>query len=49
MQKLLGDKKAIEAEGTTVREVIADVDRRFPGFKEKVVEDGKLLRFVGVT
>jgi MoaD family protein len=48
MQKLLGDKKAVEAQGTTVAEVIADVDRRFPGFKERVVEDGKLLRFVNV-
>jgi sulfur-carrier protein len=48
MQKLLGDKKSVEAEGDTVGEILADVDRRYPGFKEKVVEDGKLLRFVNV-
>lgn len=48
MQKLLGDRKSVEAEGSTVGEVLADVDRRYPGFREKVVEDGKLLRFVNV-
>ena len=48
MQKLLGDKKSVKAEGSTVSEVIADVDRRYPGFRDRVVEDGKLLRFVNV-
>ena len=48
MQKLLGDKKSVKAEGSTVSEVIADVDRRYPGVRDRVVEDGKLLRFVNV-
>jgi MoaD family protein len=48
MQKLLGGQKSVEASGATVREVLDDVDSRYPGFKEMVMTDGQLHRFVNV-
>lgn len=48
LQKHLGNQKAITADGATVREVLEDVERRYPGFKKLVMEDGQLLRFVNV-
>lgn len=48
MQKLLANQKSVEAAGATVREVLDDVDRRFPGFKDTVMAEGSLHRFVNV-
>ena len=36
------------ARAATVGEVLDDVDARYPGFKEQVVEDGQLHRFVNI-
>ena len=39
----------VEAEGTTLRELFADLETRYPGITETVVtEDGALHRFVNV-
>jgi MoaD family protein len=48
MQKHLDNQKSVKAEGATVREVLADVDRRYPGFRDMVMTDGQLHRFVNV-
>jgi sulfur-carrier protein len=48
MQKLLGGQKAVRAEGVTVAEVLADIDRQYPGFRDMVMTDGGLHRFVNV-
>lgn len=49
LQKLTGGQKAIDANGATVAAVIADVDRRFPGFHGQMyAPDGKLHRFVNI-
>lgn len=40
-------KKEVTAEGATLREVIEDLERQFPGIKERLCdEDGKLRRFI---
>ncbi len=40
---------AVEAEGTTVAEVLADLDRQFPGLRFRVVdEQGRLRRHMKV-
>jgi molybdopterin synthase sulfur carrier subunit len=48
MQKHLGGLKALEADGGTVRDVLEDVNRQYPGFKEMVMTDGGIHRFVNV-
>ena len=41
--------RAVRAEGETVREVLADLTRRYPGFGAALFEaDGELRRFVNV-
>lgn len=40
-------KKEVTAEGATLREVIEDLERQFPGIKERLCdEDGRLRRFI---
>ncbi len=39
----------MEVTGATVREVIEDLDRRFPGVKDRLLDgDGGLRRFVNI-
>jgi len=39
----------VTAEGATVSEVIADLDKNYPGIKERICEaDGNLRRFVNL-
>jgi MoaD family protein len=49
LRKYSGGEKTVQAEGTTVRSLIDDLDRRFPGISSQLLtEDGKLHRFVNV-
>jgi MoaD family protein len=48
MQKHFGGEKSVEANGETVGAVLDDVDARFPGFKDMVVTDGQIHRFVNI-
>lgn len=41
-------QKAVEGAGTTLDELLADLDARHAGIRERIVEDGKLRRFVNV-
>ena len=48
LQRVTG-AKSIEGAGTTVGELLNDVNARFPGFKEQITtEDGSLHRFVNI-
>jgi molybdopterin converting factor small subunit len=38
----------VQASGSTLAELVADLDRRFPGMGERLLEDGKLRRFINV-
>ncbi len=40
--------KRVEAEGGTLRDLIADLDQRHPGIGERLIENGQLRRFVNV-
>ena len=42
MQKLTDGEGQVEIEGGTVREVIDNMDARFPGFKDRVCEQGEI-------
>ncbi|MFK0048138.1 MoaD/ThiS family protein [Streptomyces sp. NPDC090741] len=41
-------EKAVSGEGTTLSELFADLERRHKGIEERIVDGGKLRRFVNV-
>jgi sulfur-carrier protein len=43
-----GGEKAVDASGTTLSELIEDLETNHSGIKERLVEDGELRRFVNV-
>lgn len=44
-----GGVTVVEADGTTLAEVLVDLDVRYPGIRERIVDDqGALRRFVNV-
>jgi molybdopterin synthase sulfur carrier subunit len=49
LRKITGDADAVEVAPGTVREIIATIDRAYPGFRSRVCEDdGRLRRFINV-
>ena len=48
LQKLLDGQRSVQAEGSTVRELLDDIERRHPGFKEMLMSDGQIHRFVNI-
>jgi molybdopterin synthase sulfur carrier subunit len=49
LRKLTSDQEVVAAEGTTVREVINDLDRHFPGLKDRICDEkDNVRRFVNV-
>lgn len=49
LRKLTGNRDEIEASGTNIQEVLENLDKQFPGMKEKLYnEDGTLKRFVNI-
>jgi MoaD family protein len=48
LQKLVGGQRVVEGEGTTVGELLDDLERRHPGIKDMVMVDGQIHRFVNI-
>jgi molybdopterin synthase sulfur carrier subunit len=49
LRRFTGGKDEVSAEGESVRSVIEDLERRHPGFKERLLDDkGELRRFVNI-
>ena len=49
LQKLTGDRPEVPSAGKNVQELIQDLDRQYPGFKDRLCDpDGKLRRFVNI-
>ncbi len=49
LQRLVGNQRTVPADGATLADVIADLDRRYPGIQARLVDaDGNLLSFVNV-
>ena len=49
LRKHTGDQPSVTAQGTTLSQVIDDIDANHPGFKAAVVsDDGSLHRFINV-
>jgi molybdopterin synthase sulfur carrier subunit len=48
LQRAVG-AKIVAADGATVGEVLADIEQRYPGFRQQITnEDGTLHRFVNI-
>ncbi|HHD10920.1 MAG TPA: MoaD/ThiS family protein [Deltaproteobacteria bacterium] len=49
LRKLTEGKDEVTAEGSTVKEVIEDLEKRYPGIKERICEeDGSIRKFVNL-
>ena len=49
LRQLTDDKEVVSAEGTTVSQIIEDLQRQYPSIKERICdESGELRRFVNV-
>ncbi|WP_341276072.1 MoaD/ThiS family protein [Burkholderia multivorans] len=48
MRPLTGDRKTVEAHGSTLGEVIDSLESAYPGLRQRLVQDDRLHRFVNV-
>jgi molybdopterin synthase sulfur carrier subunit len=49
LQRVAGGAKNVKADGGSVNAVIEDLERQFPGMKDKLCEDdGTLRRFINI-
>jgi MoaD family protein len=48
LRPLVGDAATVECDPGTIRELIDQLEARHAGFRERVMEDGNLRRFVNV-
>ena len=49
LQKLTNGQAEVESQGTTVVELLEQLNRQYPGLKERLCDDtGKLRRFVNI-
>ncbi len=49
LQNLTGGKAQVEVEGSTVRELIDNLEQEYPGLKERLVEGGQLRPNISVA
>jgi molybdopterin synthase sulfur carrier subunit len=49
LRKLTGGAEAVQAEGTSVATVVANLDQQFPGIKDRICDEGgQVRRFVNI-
>jgi molybdopterin synthase sulfur carrier subunit len=49
LRKYTAGSEAVEADGATVAAVISDLDKRYPGIKDRICDEGgQVRRFVNV-
>ena len=49
LRKVAGGEAVVQADGSTLRELLKDLESRYPGITKNVVnEDGALHRFINV-
>jgi molybdopterin converting factor small subunit len=48
LRPLVGDASSVECAPGTVRQLIEELDSRHAGFRDRVMQDGALRRFVNV-
>ncbi|MFH1538837.1 MAG: ubiquitin-like small modifier protein 1 [bacterium] len=49
LQRLTNDEAEVRLRGKTVREVVANLEKKFPAFRNKLLDgNGELRKFIGV-
>lgn len=49
LQRLVGNQRTVPAQGSTLGELIDDLERQYPGIRARLVDErGELLSFVNV-
>lgn len=49
LRRLTGGKEMVEVEGNTLKEVLENLEKNYPGFRERLFDDnGDLRRFVNI-
>lgn len=49
LQKITQGKESIEAAGADVKSLLEDLERKFPGIKERLYDEkGKIRRFINI-
>jgi molybdopterin synthase sulfur carrier subunit len=48
LRTLTGGKEEVPAQGKNVRELIEDLERNYPGIKERLCDDKGVRRFVNI-
>jgi molybdopterin synthase sulfur carrier subunit len=49
MQKLSDGKSKVEIDGSSVRQIVNNLEVEYPGFKERLVEDGRIKGNISVA
>ena len=48
LRQYTGGEKAVTGSGDTLADLLADLDARHPGLRDRLIKDGSLHRFVNV-
>lgn len=49
LQKLTKNQTDVQADGSNIRELIDDLEKNFPGLKERICDEtGKVRRFINI-
>ncbi|MDO9288417.1 MAG: MoaD/ThiS family protein [Thermodesulfovibrionales bacterium] len=48
LQRLTQGKEEVEGVSGTIMNLVADLDKRFPGIAERISDGGKIRRFVNI-
>jgi molybdopterin synthase sulfur carrier subunit len=49
LRKLTNDQAVVEVEGKTIKDLLAGLDKNYPGLKERICdESGQIRRFVNI-
>ena len=49
MQKLSDGNHRVEVEGSNVRQIVDNLDAQYPGFKERLIDDGRIKGNISVA
>ncbi len=48
LQNLTHNKKSIKTTGSSIAEIINTIEAEYPGFRDRVIADGKVHRFMNI-
>lgn len=49
LRKLTKDQAVVDSKGTTIEEVLSDLEKNYPGIKERICDEtGQVRRFINI-